>query len=86
MNVKQKQTKYFDQYKACSIVEGFSDEEHSPEDHILAWASLIKSGACWSLQGFYGRGASNIIESGMVSKEGIINHEQVHQVLHVDQS
>lgn len=42
-------------YRACSIVEGFSGEEHSDEDTIEAMQSLIDRGMVWQLQGFYGR-------------------------------
>lgn len=52
-------------YTACAIVEGFDDEEHTHEEVIEAWQSLIDSGACWTLQGWYGRTASSLIEQGL---------------------
>lgn len=61
-----------DTYTACSIIEGFSGEVHTEDEVLQAWASLIESGACWSLQGFYGRGASQIIDEGIISPEGKI--------------
>lgn len=54
-----------DTYTACSIVEGFSGEEHTEEEHVEAWQALIDSGACWSLQGWYGRSAADLISRGI---------------------
>ena len=51
-------------YAACSIIEGFDGEEHSAEEIIEAFQSLIDSGACWVLQGFYGRTAAALIANG----------------------
>jgi len=58
-------------------------------DKIIAWesgelegkqtlelfAELIENGQAWSLQGSYGRTASNLIDRGLISKEGDINWE-----------
>lgn len=54
-----------DLYTACSIVEGFSGEEHSEEEQIQAWQYLIDTGHAWTLQGWYGRNASALIEQGI---------------------
>lgn len=54
-----------DTYTACSIVEGFSGEEHSEEEIINAWQHLINTGDCWKLQGWYGRTASMLIQKGL---------------------
>ena len=54
-----------DCYTACSIIEGFSGEEHTEEEIYEAWQWLIDSGDCWKLQGFYGRGASQLIRAGI---------------------
>jgi hypothetical protein len=62
-----------DSYTACSIVEGFSDEPATPKETLEAWAYLIKTGQCWSLQGWYGRSAASLIENGYISKTGKIN-------------
>ena len=57
-----------DVYTACGIIEGFVDiPEHVDETqaHIDAWQYLIDTGACWTLQGFYGRNAQALIEQGI---------------------
>lgn len=54
-----------DTYTACSIVEGFNGEENTEEEQIEAWQSLIDSGACWHLQGWYGRSAEALIQGGV---------------------
>ena len=56
-----------DVYTACGIIEGF---EPIPEDvddyvaHVKAWQYLIDSGHAWTLQGFYGRTARDLIARG----------------------
>lgn len=54
-----------DTYLAVSIIEGFSGEDHSEEQIIEAWQSLIDSGLAWRLQGFYGRTAQHLINEGI---------------------
>jgi hypothetical protein len=45
------------------IVEGVYETD---EDTVLeAWQSLIDSGMVWTLQGFYGRTATRLIEQGL---------------------
>lgn len=51
-------------YDACAAVEGFDGQEHDEAELISAWQYLIDTGACWSLQGWYGRTASDLIASG----------------------
>jgi hypothetical protein len=53
------------QFTACSIVENFFNEEYSRDEQIAAWQYLIDCGAAWSLQGWYGRSAMQLIKSGV---------------------
>ena len=70
-----------DLYTACSIVEGFCDEEPSAEECMNAWAFLISSGHCWRLQGWYGRSAQyNIIDTGLISKDGVIDWDRFDEL------
>lgn len=54
-------------YSACAAVEGFDGEEHTEDELLEAWQFLIDTGAAWSLQGWYGRTASNLIDAGLCS-------------------
>lgn len=62
-----------DGYTACSIVEGFSGQEHSTEEQLRAWAYLIKTKQYLHLQGWYGRQGTELIRSGYISETGRIN-------------
>ena len=66
-------------YLASAYAEGFCEGEGaSAGEQVEAWAYLIATGACWKLQGFYGRTAENIIKSGLISKEGEINWDKLN--------
>ncbi len=52
-------------FDACAIIEGFDGEEHTEEEVIAAFQFLIDCGDAWKLQGFYGRGATRLIEQGL---------------------
>ena len=61
-------------YLATAYAEGFCEGEGaSAVEQIEAWACLIKTGMCWGLQGWFGRNATNLIDQGIISKEGVID-------------
>ena len=60
-----------DSYIACGYVEGFVETENE-NDILRAWGYLIGTGQCWSLQGWYGRTATNLIENGIIDNNGVI--------------
>ena len=66
----QKKLNFFavtDTYTACGIIEGFVDIPECVDEihaHIQAWQYLIDTDVAWSLQGFYGRTAYDLIMQG----------------------
>jgi len=60
-------------YLATAYTEGFCEGENATQSEQLeAWAYLIKTGLCWNLQGWFGRNALSLIDSGYISKSGVI--------------
>jgi len=56
-------------YLATAIAEGFCEGEGaSEEEQIVAWQYLIDTGRAWTLQGWFGRTASSLIEQGICIK------------------
>lgn len=53
-------------YEAIGIAEGFIEEENQ-EKVIAAWQHLVDTGLVWSLQGWFGRTAHNMIQEGILS-------------------
>lgn len=52
-------------YLATAYAEGFCEGENaSEEEQLEAWQYLIDTGLAWQLQGFFGRTAAALIESG----------------------
>lgn len=55
-------------YQACGIIEGFvqiPDHVDTEQATKQAWQFLIDTGACWHLQGWYGRNARTLIDHGI---------------------
>jgi len=59
-----------DLMEACLIAEGVKSS--SEYEMLEAWSYLIRTGYCWSMQGWYGRTAEDIIESGLINSAGEI--------------
>lgn len=51
-------------FDAVGIAEGFIEAE-SQEQVIEAWQHLIDTKLAWSLQGWFGRAANELIEKGI---------------------
>lgn len=54
-----------DDYTATGLAEGFIEAE-SEEQVIEAWQHLHDTGLAYKLQGFFGRQAVALIESGVI--------------------
>ena len=50
-------------FEAVMLAEG-AEEASSVEEFIRAWQHLIDTGLVWSLQGWFGRTAKNLIDEG----------------------
>ena len=50
----------------------FEEGELSDQETLELFAELIKSGECWSLQGFYGRTAEHFIQQKFIDRRGNI--------------
>ena len=66
---KSKEYKKLTPYMATAIAEGFCEGEGaSREEQIAAWQYLIDTGMCWTLQGWFGRTATMLIEEGICQR------------------
>ena len=58
-------------FEATMIAEGnweLAGYEPDEQTQIDAWQKLIDTGTCWTLQGWFGRQASALIEAGVCSR------------------
>ena len=53
-------------YLATGLAEGFIEAENE-EQVIEAWQFLVDTGLAWSLQGWFGRTATALIEEGVIN-------------------
>lgn len=68
-------------YLATAYAEGFCEgEEATLEEQIEAWAYLIKTKLAYSLQGWFGRTATNLIEQGLIDKDGNVDWDAVEDL------
>ena len=54
-------------FDAVMICEGCSLEETTEDQVMDAWQYLVDTGIVWSLQGWFGRTARNLIEAGVLT-------------------
>jgi hypothetical protein len=52
-------------YRAVGIAEGFEQPKNEREVK-QAWQHLVDTGQAWRLQGFFGRTASDMLQSGFL--------------------
>ena len=55
-----------DNFNAIGIAEGFMEAE-SEEQWIEAWQHLVDTGLAWQMQGWFGRSAQHLIETGRIN-------------------
>lgn len=56
-------------YLATAIAEGFCEGENATEEEqIKAWQYLHDTGLAYTLQGWFGRNVTYLIEQGIINK------------------
>lgn len=63
-----------DNYTAIGRAEGFIDA--TEEQQLEAWQHLIDTGMAWTLQGWFGRTATHLIEEGICTDLTTITNKQ----------
>ena len=77
--INQKSDIKWTSYLATAYAEGFCEGENATTtEQLEAWAYLIKTGKCWNLQGWFGRTANHLINSDIISKDGVINWDNIN--------
>lgn len=51
------------------------------EQTIKLFSCLVKNGMAWTLQGFYGRTATRLIDNGYIDIQGNINEELLNMYI-----
>tara|TARA_R100000008_G_C3475173_1_gene110989 strand:+ start:152 stop:364 length:213 start_codon:yes stop_codon:yes gene_type:complete len=64
-----------DNYTAIGLAEGFIESE-SEQQVIDAWQHLVDTGIVWKLQGWFGRNAMRLIDSGVIQPPKTNNNNQ----------
>jgi len=54
-------------YNAVMIAEGVIEADNDRQ--IEAWQHLVDTGLAWSLQGWFGRTAMDLIEQGIIERK-----------------
>lgn len=60
------------EFNLVDSIMAFEQGDLDDEGTLALFANLIKTGTAWSLQGFYGRAATQLIQQGLISPEGVI--------------
>ena len=56
-----------DNYNAVMIAEGVIEADEDRQ--IEAWQHLVDTGLAWSLQGWFGRTAMDLIKQGVIERK-----------------
>ena len=56
-----------DNYNAVMIAEGVIEADEDKQ--IEAWQHLVDTGLAWSLQGWFGRTAMDLIRQGVIERK-----------------
>jgi len=62
-------------------IMAFEEGSLSDKDVVKLFSYLVKTGKAWTLQGFYGRTAMNLIEQGYIDKSGKINKKKLKELM-----
>ena len=55
------------QYDAVGIAEGWLPSD-TQEQVLVAWQILVDTGMAWTLQGWFGRAATDLLKQGLIQK------------------